>query len=40
MVQKIKYKSGSVQIGIDQITRGEFIEEDDMDARVKRMLES
>lgn len=28
------------QIGIDQIARGEFIEEDEMDARVKRMLES
>jgi len=28
-----------VQIGIDQIARGEFIEEDEMDARVKRMLE-
>ena len=28
------------QIGIDQIGRGEFIEEDEMDARVERMLES
>jgi predicted transcriptional regulator len=27
-----------VQIGIDQIARGEFIEEEEMDARVKRML--
>jgi predicted transcriptional regulator len=29
-----------VQIGIDQIARGEFIEEDEMDARVERMLRS
>jgi len=29
-----------VQIGIDQIARGEFIEEGEMDARIKRMLES
>jgi predicted transcriptional regulator len=29
-----------VQIGIDQIARGEFIEEDEMDARVERMLQS
>ena len=28
-----------VQIGIDQIARGEFVEEDEMDARVERMLE-
>jgi len=27
-----------VQVGIDQIARGEFIEEDQMDARVDRML--
>ena len=27
-----------VQIGIDQIARGEFIEEEEMDARVERML--
>jgi predicted transcriptional regulator len=27
-----------VQVGIDQIARGEFIDEDEMDARVKRML--
>lgn len=27
-----------VQIGIDQIARGEFIEENEMDARVERML--
>jgi predicted transcriptional regulator len=29
-----------VQIGIDQIALGEFIEEEEMDARVKRMLDS
>ena len=29
-----------VQVGIDQIARGEFIEEEDMDARVERMLRS
>ena len=28
-----------VQIGLDQIGRGEFIEEDEMDARVERMLQ-
>jgi len=27
-----------VQIGVDQIARGEFIEEEEMDARVQRML--
>jgi len=27
-----------VQIGVDQIARGEFIEEEEMDARVERML--
>jgi len=27
-----------VQVGIDQIARGEFIEEAEMDARVERML--
>jgi predicted transcriptional regulator len=29
-----------VQIGVDQIARGEFIEEEDMDARVERILQS
>jgi len=29
-----------VQIGIDQIARGEYIDEDEMDARVGRMLKS
>jgi predicted transcriptional regulator len=28
-----------VQVGIDQIKGGEFIEEDEMDARVERMLQ-
>jgi predicted transcriptional regulator len=27
-----------VQLGLDQIQRGEFIEEEEMDARVERML--
>jgi predicted transcriptional regulator len=29
-----------VQVGIDQMARGEFIEEDEMDARVEEMLRS
>jgi predicted transcriptional regulator len=29
-----------VQIGVDQINRGKFIEEEEMDARVTRMLRS
>ena len=29
-----------VQIGMDQIARGEFIEEEEMDARVERILRS
>ena len=29
-----------VQVGVDQIARGEFIEEEEMDARVERMLQS
>jgi predicted transcriptional regulator len=29
-----------VQVGIDQIARGEFIEEEEMDARVERMLQT
>jgi predicted transcriptional regulator len=29
-----------VQIGIDQIERGEFIDEEEMDARVERLLQS
>lgn len=29
-----------VQLGIDQIARGEFVDEEEMDARVERMLEA
>lgn len=29
-----------IQIGIDQIARGEYIEEEEMDARVERMLKA
>jgi predicted transcriptional regulator len=29
-----------VQVGIDQIKRGEFIEEEEMDARIERMLQA
>jgi predicted transcriptional regulator len=29
-----------VQIGIDQMARGEFIEEEEMDARIEHMLKS
>jgi predicted transcriptional regulator len=29
-----------VQIGVDQLARGEFLEEEEMDARVDRMLRS
>jgi len=29
-----------VQIGVDQIARGEFLEEEEVDARVARLLES
>jgi predicted transcriptional regulator len=32
--------NAQVQIGIDQIARGEFIEEEEMDARVERILRS
>jgi predicted transcriptional regulator len=28
-----------VQLGLDQIARGDFIEEEEMDARVERMLQ-
>ena len=35
-----EWSQEQVQIGIDQIARGEFIEEEEMDARIKRMLES
>ncbi|MBI3208759.1 MAG: hypothetical protein HYZ37_07645 [Candidatus Solibacter usitatus] len=29
-----------VQVGIDQIARGEFLEEEEMDAQVDRLLQS
>lgn len=29
-----------VQLGIDQIARGEFLEEEEMDARVARMMQA
>ena len=32
--------AAQVQIGIDQIARGEFLEEDEMDARVERLLKA
>jgi predicted transcriptional regulator len=34
-----KWFKEQVQVGIDQIAQGEFIEEEEMDARVKRMLD-
>jgi predicted transcriptional regulator len=33
-----EWLKGQAQVGIDQINRGEFIEEEEMDARVERML--
>ncbi len=36
LVRKGRFKQ-QVQVGIDQIERGEFIEEEEMDARVERM---
>ncbi len=39
LVRKGRFKQ-QVQVGIDQIERGEFIEEEEMDARVERMLNS
>jgi predicted transcriptional regulator len=35
-----KWLKHEAQVGIDQIERGEFIEEEEMDARVERMLNS
>jgi len=31
--------NAQVQLGIDQIARGEFLEEEEMDARVARMMQ-
>jgi len=39
LVRNGRFKQ-QVQVGIDQIKRGEFIEEEEMDARVERMLNS
>jgi predicted transcriptional regulator len=33
-----KWFDEQVQLGIDQIARGEFLEEEEMDARVAKML--
>jgi predicted transcriptional regulator len=32
--------NGQVRVGIDQIERGDFIGEDEMDARVERILQA
>lgn len=39
LLEHDQWFKAQVQIGIDQIERGEFIEEEEMDARVERMLE-
>ncbi len=39
MLAHTEWLEGQVQIGIDQIARGEFIEEEEMDTRVERMLQ-
>jgi predicted transcriptional regulator len=33
-----KWFDAQLQLGIDQIARGEFLEEEEMDARVARMM--
>ncbi len=38
MLAHDKWFDAQVQLAIDQIARGEFIEEQEMDARVERML--
>jgi len=38
MLAHEKWFEGQVQIGIDQIARGEFLEENEMDERVARLL--
>jgi predicted transcriptional regulator len=38
MVADQRWFDAQVQVGIDQIARGEFLEEDEMDARVARMM--
>jgi predicted transcriptional regulator len=39
LVDYDRWFADQVQVGLDQIGRGEFIEEDEMDARVDRMLQ-
>lgn len=38
MLAEESWFAEQVQVGIDQIARGEFIDESEMDARVTRML--
>ncbi len=38
MVADQRWFDAQVQVGIDQIARGEFLEEDEMEARVARMM--
>ena len=40
LLSRNEWVKQQVQIGIDQIARGEFIEEEEMDARIERMLNS
>jgi predicted transcriptional regulator len=35
-----KWFEAQVQLGIDQIARGEFLEEEEMDARLAKMIRS
>ena len=38
LLEQNQWFEEQVQIGMDQVARGEFIEEEEMDARVERML--
>jgi predicted transcriptional regulator len=38
MLAQENWFDAQVQLGIDQIARGEFLEEEEMDARVTRMM--
>ena len=40
MIAHQDWFDAQVQIGIDQIARGEFLEEEEMDERVARMLKA
>jgi len=40
MLAHQEWFAAQVKIGIDQIARGEFLEEEEMDERVARMLEA